>query len=146
MICETSPYPAGTDNIVQTASGSALVNLVDAEGTPIGSVKQGVSLPRDSFAGSALNFPVRMCPPNGTFVRISQPFSGNVIKGPISAAVTAAGNSSVFRHADPRTRLPLGLSGQPVMIFEIAAAVRVIIPSSTCARHPVPVSARASPN
>src|SRR5580692_7712291 len=82
MICETSPYPAGTDNIVQTASGSALVNLVDAEGTPIGSVKQGVSLPRDSFAGSALNFPVRMCPPNGTFVRISQPFSGNAIKGP----------------------------------------------------------------
>jgi hypothetical protein len=50
MICETSPYPAGTDNIVQTASGSALVNLVDAEGTPIGSVKQGVSLHRDSLS------------------------------------------------------------------------------------------------
>src|SRR5580698_10559773 len=98
MICETSPYPAGTDNIVQTASGSALVNLVDAEGTPIGSVKQGVSLPRDSFAGSVLNFPVRMCPPNGTFVRISQPFSGNAIKGPINAAVPRTGNSSVFRH------------------------------------------------
>jgi hypothetical protein len=49
MICEISPYPAGTDNIVQTASGSALASLVDAEGTPIGSVKQGVSLPRDSL-------------------------------------------------------------------------------------------------
>jgi hypothetical protein len=37
-------------------------------------------------------------------------------------------------------------ASQSVMIFEIAATVRVIIPSSTCARHSVPVSARASPN
>ena len=32
----------------------------------------------------------------------SQPFFGNAIKPPISAAVTGTGNSSVFRHAVPR--------------------------------------------
>jgi hypothetical protein len=36
----------------------------------------------------------------------SQPFFGNAIKSPISAALAGTGNSCVFRHAVLRTGLP----------------------------------------
>jgi len=63
-------------------SDSAPAGAIDAEGTPIGSSNQEVSLPNSFGDASALNFPVRMCPPNVTFLRISQPFAGTAVKPP----------------------------------------------------------------